>query len=696
VEVDQSSWLDSARYSFLGWMDSSGQQSSNAATVTVTASPYLWSLTAVFDADYMLSLSYFPCLGDTPAACGGSPGTVTINDTSYWKDAFLWTRAGTDIAVEAVAGPGYVFAGWDNLFADPTAPVQTFKLSGGIRLQPLFVPSSNVLVVSSPPGLKVMVDGGVAATPRPYGWVAGSTHVIGPVSPQQDAGGAYWATQPGYEQQVYTVLPIQDPQILTVPYVRGAGAGVLTEPPNLRVKVDGIDNYPSPNYVWAVGSTHHLSAPLEQTDKAGRKYVFLGWSDGELNAVRDVTVGTEALVNPLAVVARYELLGRLSVESAPAGLKFLVDGSECLTPCTLDRRAGTRVAIVAPSTFPVSENTRLDFVAWQDQGSRERIWIMTADVQRLAAAYRTMHRVQAWADPAGGARFRFEPAAADGYYGAGAAVAVTAEAQPGFRFRRWAGDVEGTNPSASFLVNGPTSVIARMDRVPYIAPSGVVNAAAVTPVSGVAAGSIIAIYGESLAPSTEAGPASPLAQTIAGVTVQLSDRLLALFFVSPTQINALLPSDLPPGDYRLTVRWSGMPDVWANFTVVRNAPGLFANLMDTTLYAAATHADGTLVLPSSPARRGESITLYGTGLGPYLPKPPDGFAVPPEPAFPLADPVTIMAAELAITPQWARAAPGMLGVTAVRFQVPQGPPGVLPLKVIVNARESNTVMLPVE
>jgi uncharacterized protein (TIGR03437 family) len=47
-------------------------------------------------------------------------------------------------------------------------------------------------------------------------------------------------------------------------------------------------------------------------------------------------------------------------------------------------------------------------------------------------------------------------------------------------------------------------------------------------------------------------------------------------------------------------------------------------------YAIATHQDGTLVAPvgvfpgSSPAARGETITLWGTGFGPVSPSVPVG------------------------------------------------------------------------
>jgi uncharacterized protein (TIGR03437 family) len=58
--------------------------------------------------------------------------------------------------------------------------------------------------------------------------------------------------------------------------------------------------------------------------------------------------------------------------------------------------------------------------------------------------------------------------------------------------------------------------------------------------------------------------------------------------------------------------------------------------------------------------------------------------------------VVLVAGDVAIAPQWARAAPGMLGLAAIQFQVPQEPPTPLQLRAIVNAGESNTVTLPVE
>jgi uncharacterized protein (TIGR03437 family) len=606
------------------------------------------------------------------------------------------------VIVQAVANPGYAFAGWETPEVDTQSPVLQFDLNGPMTIRPRFVATTSVTIASSPSGLKVAVDGGIVTAPRSFAWVAGTEHTLAPVSPQEDAAGRYWVfgawSNGAAEQQTYTVLPIVDPQVVTAQHVRGAGATVLTNPIGLSVLVDGVPSWPFYGFVWGVGSTHHLAAPLEQAGTNGRRYVFRSWSDGSTDAVRDVTVGEADVAAGFRIEARYELLGKLTVESSPGGLPFSVAGSECRTPCIVERPAGTLVEIVAPATLPLAADTRLDFTRWQDQGARVRWWTMTNEDTRATATYTTLHRLRTASDPGGGAQIQLQPASTDGFYGAGTQVLVSAQALSGFRFRRWGGDVEGTQPSAVVVVSQPRAVVAMLDRVPYIAPAGVINAAGMTPDAVAAPGSIIAIYGAGLALATEASQGYPLPQTLGGVTVQVEDRLLPLYYVSPQQINAVLPSDLTAGEHRVTARGTGLPEVSAAFQAARNAPGLFHTVMGGQAVAAALHEDGRVILPGSPARRGELITLLGTGFGPFTVRPPDGFAVPPAPSLPLADPVEIVAGSLRVVPEWAGATPGYAGLTSVRFRYSGAAPasGYLGLKVKVNGRESNAVVVPFE
>ena len=228
--------------------------------------------------------------------------------------------------------------------------------------------------------------------------------------------------------------------------------------------------------------------------------------------------------------------------------------------------------------------------------------------------------------------------------------------------------------------------------------NSITNAAAPGLGDAVAPGSIISIYGPKLAAGTETGPASPLAQTLEGVTVTIGDQLLPLLLVSPGQINAQLPSGLGIGEQTLTVHHPGQPDAVGVFTAQRNAPGLLSQQISGRPYWVAMHADGSLVTPKSPARRGETVTALGTGFGPFHPQPPDGFAVPDAGTFPLADPAELEFSGKVVKPDFTGAAPGRVGITEVRFRIADPFPAnaTIEVKMRVDGHESNTVLLPLE
>lgn len=97
---------------------------------------------------------------------------------------------------------------------------------------------------------------------------------------------------------------------------------------------------------------------------------------------------------------------------------------------------------------------------------------------------------------------------------------------------------------------------------------------------GVAPGSIVSLFGSQLAERTEQASAVPLPTALAGATVELRDaagvtRPLELFFVSPTQINAAIPSDVAVGPASFRVRTPGGLIRSGVLSVTRVAPGLF-------------------------------------------------------------------------------------------------------------------------
>ncbi len=131
---------------------------------------------------------------------------------------------------------------------------------------------------------------------------------------------------------------------------------------------------------------------------------------------------------------------------------------------------------------------------------------------------------------------------------------------------------------------------------------------------------IFTIYGTNLSTFTWAIRAQdlrngtlPTATPNGEVYVQVQGLRVPLFFVSPTQINALFPPDMDPGTWSLRV----FRDLVSGPTVVLNvggeAPEIFR--IDKT-YAAATHADGSVVTAENPAKAEEIVVIYGTGWGP--------------------------------------------------------------------------------
>jgi uncharacterized protein (TIGR03437 family) len=172
--------------------------------------------------------------------------------------------------------------------------------------------------------------------------------------------------------------------------------------------------------------------------------------------------------------------------------------------------------------------------------------------------------------------------------------------------------------------------------------------------------------------------------------------ILPLLFVSPGQINAQVPWELPDGNYTMEIHSLGQPDVTGTFSVARNAPGLFTQAVDSIQYAIAFHDDGSLITPSSPAKSGETVALLGTGLGPFKGELIDGF-FPSDPPPVLSDSVKITAGTHSPTTVWAGAAPGYTGLALAKFEVPTGATAAtLPVTISVNGVKSNTVMLPVE
>ncbi|MEZ5351839.1 MAG: hypothetical protein R2762_04330 [Bryobacteraceae bacterium] len=143
-----------------------------------------------------------------------------------------------------------------------------------------------------------------------------------------------------------------------------------------------------------------------------------------------------------------------------------------------------------------------------------------------------------------------------------------------------------------------------------------------TPNYGIAQGGIFVLYGQNMAPAgiTQQGFTPALNPNLAGVSIKVTvagvTREAIPYYVSPTQIAAILPSSTPTGSGSLTVTYAGQTSAAFAFTVVQSAFGILT-LGGNGLGNAAVHdVDYALISPVHSANPGQTVIFWGTGLGP--------------------------------------------------------------------------------
>jgi len=667
---------------FGGWSWAGGG-AAGGTDVTVTADPSITEYTANFAVSFALT-----------ADCSASAGSVLVGGGAVPCGQQTFLGKGATVSISASPASGFVFGGW---IAGPNQSIHgttnVVTMNAPVQVSPIFQAAREIDLATVPAGLQMLVDAAQVQTPYAAQWGSGSVHSIYPVSPQQDQFGAWWVCPiNSCAVPAYTVPVGSNSLQLTTTFVQGVPMGFYTSPAGLSLTVDNRSNWTSYSFIWGVGETHTVSAPSQQTDSQGRMWAFSSWSNGA-DATQTVTV-PDGVPGGVKYVATYTPLGHLTVTSQVPGLSVTVDGKACGLPCDVVRTAGTQVALSAPLSVPVGPGSRQDFLGWSNGAVGDQLLTLGSDPITLSANYHLMNLLAANSNPPGDVSWNMQPGSPDGFYDASTTVNVSVQAQPGFKFRLWSGDVNGTSPTATVAMSVPRSIQAVLDKVPYVAPSAVANAAG-GDTGSVAPGSVISVFGVNLAQGTVVGPAGPLVQTLGGLTVHISDRLLPLFFVSPTQINAQLPADFTPGQQTITLSGTGQPDVQTSVTIASDAPGLFQQPVNGQSVAVAFHPDGTAITADSPAQQGEIIMIYGTGFGPTTPARPEGLPVASSPAVSITDPISVQVGGAQCAVQNAYSVPGAIGVDAVQCTLGTGMTDGT-LMVTINGQQSNTVVLPLQ
>lgn len=220
-------------------------------------------------------------------------------------------------------------------------------------------------------------------------------------------------------------------------------------------------------------------------------------------------------------------------------------------------------------------------------------------------------------------------------------------------------------------------------------------------------GAVATITGSGLSENQATAASGTLPNTLAGRQVLFNDDLAApLSEFTASKVSLQVPLAVPIGNSRVVVRVADTGELIAGTAaaILDSSPGLFAG-GDQNSTRAVLNQDGTANTTASPALRGSTIKIFGTGQGPVSPPVPDGEAAPNDSistiAVPTSDGMTCLTHQPSVCVamgstfgdvQFSGLAPGMIGIWQLSVKIPSDAlTGNVPVRAVINGVPSNII-----
>jgi uncharacterized protein (TIGR03437 family) len=231
---------------------------------------------------------------------------------------------------------------------------------------------------------------------------------------------------------------------------------------------------------------------------------------------------------------------------------------------------------------------------------------------------------------------------------------------------------------------------------PVLFKNGTVNVFYRQSGGALAPGTIVEVYGAGLASGVANPSVVPLPNIFNGTIVVVGGVQVPLYFLSDGQLDVEIPADLPPNQqHAIIVSANGALTIPDQIDVVPVQLGVAAYADG---HAIAQHGvDSSYVTASSPAKPGEVLVIYLSGMGATNPAVKSGDAAPgAEPLARVTSPPSVMVDGQNSNVAFAGLTPGLVGLYQVNFTVPAtARNGDLDLVVIQNGVTANITKLPV-
>jgi uncharacterized protein (TIGR03437 family) len=235
-----------------------------------------------------------------------------------------------------------------------------------------------------------------------------------------------------------------------------------------------------------------------------------------------------------------------------------------------------------------------------------------------------------------------------------------------------------TSPTAP----GPTQTITVTLTVTTPGPPSVtaIISGATLQLGTVSPGEIVTIFGINIGPITpvslKVGPDGKVSTMLDDTTVTFNGVQAPLIFVSPGQVNAIVPYEVTGSAMAtVVVTHNGTASSAVSVNVAKTAPGIFTLNLTGTGQGAILNQNGTVNGPNNPAARGSVIVIYATGEGVLNPQPATGSVTPSTgsiDSFPVpVAPVTVTIGGVKAKVLFMGEAPGFVsGVIQINAKVP--------------------------
>jgi uncharacterized protein (TIGR03437 family) len=232
---------------------------------------------------------------------------------------------------------------------------------------------------------------------------------------------------------------------------------------------------------------------------------------------------------------------------------------------------------------------------------------------------------------------------------------------------------------------------------PLLTSDAVVSAASFLSHEPLGPGSLVSLFGQRLAEGQAAAERLPLETTLAGTVVTIAGRRMPLLYSSEGQVNAMVPYGLNVNTRHQVLVQRG--DTYAQpvpVDVAASQPAVFpapqpAAPKQGHIYKVDASGAQVLASPSNPARPGDVLVMYCSGLGAVAPALKEGEPAPSaEPLARTTQPLSVSIGGRPAALFFAGLAPGFAGLYQVNVAVPEGvePGGEVPVVVEVGGQSS--------